>query len=113
MKNRSHVIEAYETLTVELGRMPTVLEVAAKTGLSKVTVYAHKNDLLAEGQWQEELLVLKMQRGRYLNVLAKAGYKDAKVAKLILDLLNSPFVTVPATSEKNQNSNNTNTSEHI
>lgn len=92
MTNRTSILQTMEALTTELGRMPSVLEISAHTGLSKVTVYAHQKEMSAQTYWEHELEALKIQRVKFLNVLAKNGYRDPKVAKMILDLLNTSFI---------------------
>ncbi len=85
--NQSMIIETVKTLSAELGRMPTVFEISAKTNLSETTIYTHIRELRGHEYKQQEMIVLGTQRSKFLNVIFQAGLEDSKAALMALDLI--------------------------
>lgn len=86
--NHNHITWAISTLMQEYGRMPTKTEIAAKTELSRQTVYKHLKEYKDHPQYIDQIEQFRFMTSK---VLAKVFYfavnGDMKAAKLYFNIL--------------------------
>ncbi|HXB10443.1 MAG TPA: phBC6A51 family helix-turn-helix protein [Bacteroidia bacterium] len=68
------------------GRMPTKIEIAEKTGLSRKTIHKHIKDLKDNPLFQEQDEQFKLVKGSMLSLLHNMAFKgDVKAIKLFME----------------------------
>ena len=93
-RNRLLITSCVDDFIEQNKMMPSVLQIAAATGLTHTTVYKHLKRLQNENCFEEELLAFGSQYGCFLNIIAKAAKSgDIKAAKMSIDLLTKPKPT--------------------
>jgi hypothetical protein len=85
--NHNQITRAISTLMKECGRMPTNVEIANKTELSRQTVHKHLKEYAKDERYLETLAQFRFMRSKVLaKVFSFAVKGDTKAAKLFFEV---------------------------
>lgn len=90
--NHIRINWAISTMIQKLGRMPSKMELADKTGLSRQTIHKHLKDYNQHPIYQNQLLQFRFMADKVLaRIFDFAVNGDMKAAKLYFDILGKDF----------------------
>ncbi|NQU88383.1 MAG: hypothetical protein HQ541_21770 [Mariniphaga sp.] len=90
--NHIRINWAISTMIQELGRMPSKMEMAEKTGLSRQTIHKHLKEYTSNSIYQNQLLQFRFMADKVLaRIFDFAVNGDMKAAKLYFDILGKNF----------------------
>jgi hypothetical protein len=87
VRNRNVITAKVAEFTEREGRIPSISEVALETGLKYPTVQKHLTEMRQLEHTNEDIDVFNSLRHRFLQVIAAAGLRDPKAAKMALDII--------------------------
>jgi len=86
--NHNQITYAISTLMQELGRMPSKNEIAAKSELSRQTIYKHMNDYASHPQYLQQIEQFRFMTSKVLAKVFKFAVNgDVSAAKLYFNVM--------------------------
>lgn len=86
--NHNQITYAISTLMQDLGRMPSKNEIAAKSELSRQTIYKHMNDYASHPQYMQQIEQFRFMTSKVLaRVFQFAVNGDVAAAKLYFNVM--------------------------